>query len=407
MSHKKNQEEASRWLVTGKDDLDTAVILKQNQKHAHACFHAQQAVEKAIKAIWYLYDEDPWGHSIFKLIQDLEDVDVDAFSLLNQFTNDAKKLDRLYIPTRYPNGLPDITPDMAYSEDDSQYSIDAAQRILNEVERIINQIPNDLLRRIEQVENWYNNREQEFDRKIALFDLDNTLLVGDCGEALFAQLKIDEQDKNKPLTIHKKMIPFTWTEYQETLKTKGKVEAYSKVITCMAGLPLETLLETSRQVMQSDRKYLELEGVKIPLPYPYPPMQALLFRLKSLGYEIYIISASNQYTVRYVAKEYFDIPGSNVFGMLPTVVNDPQYGKIIGDDIDGPVTVVKGKVEVYKKNIGSIPPIISGGDSTTDIMMLNLTDPNGLIIWVGEDDNKLASIKKDITHPEIVYFLKR
>jgi phosphoserine phosphatase len=175
----------------------------------------------------------------------------------------------------------------------------------------------------------------------------------------------------------------------------------------MAGLPLETLLETSRRVMHSNLKYLESEGVKIPVPYPYPPMQALPVRLRSLGYEIYIISATNQYTVRYVAKEYFGIPASNVFGMLPTVINDPHHGKIIGDDIDGPVTVVEGKVEVYKKYIGSIPPIISGGDSTTDIMMLNLTDPNGLIIWVGEDENKLASIKKDITHPEIVYFLKK
>ncbi len=270
------------------------------------------------------------------------------------------------------------------------------------------QIPNALLQRIEQVENWFNTRsKQEFDRKIALFDLDNTLLVGDCGEALFAQLKIDEQVKNKPLTVQEKMIPFTWTGYQETLKTKGKVEAYSKIITCMAGLPLETLLETNQRVMQSDRKYLELEGVKIPVPYPYPPMQTLLVRLRTLGYEIYIISASNQYTVRYVAKEYFDIPAANVFGMLPTVVNDPQYGEIIGADIDGPATVVEGKVEVYKKNIGSIPPIISGGDSTTDIMMLNLTDPNGLIIWVGTDETKLASIMKDITHPGIVYFLKR
>ncbi len=270
------------------------------------------------------------------------------------------------------------------------------------------QIPEGLLDRIEQVEYWYNNRSgQELDRKIALFDLDNTLLVGDCGEALFAQLKIDERDKNKPLTIHKKMIPFTWTGYQETLKTKGKVEAYSRIVTCMAGLPLETLLETNQRVMQSNLKYLELEGEKIPVPYPYPPMQTLLGRLRSLGYEIYIISASNQFTVRYVAKEYFGILESNAFGMLPTVVNDPRYGEIIGDDINGPVTAAEGKVEVYKKNIGSISPIISGGDSTTDIMMLNLTDSNGLIIWVGEDENKLASIQEDITHPEMVYFLKR
>jgi HEPN domain-containing protein len=137
MSHEKNREEANRWLLTAKDDLDTAIILKEKKKNAHACFHAQQAVEKAVKAVWYFYDEDPWGHSIFKLIQELEEVDADAFSLLNQFTNEAKKLDRLYIPTRYPNGLPDITPDMAYSEDDSHDSIETAKKIINQIETII------------------------------------------------------------------------------------------------------------------------------------------------------------------------------------------------------------------------------------------------------------------------------
>ncbi len=35
------------------------------------------------------------------------------------------------------NGLPDITPDMAYSEDDSSTSINAAQRILKAVANII------------------------------------------------------------------------------------------------------------------------------------------------------------------------------------------------------------------------------------------------------------------------------
>jgi HEPN domain-containing protein len=137
MSHKKNKEEALRWLSTGQDDLDTARILKQNQKHAHACFHAQQAVEKAIKGVWYFYDQDPWDHSIVKLINELKEFNADAFLLLNKFADDAKKLDRLYIPTRYPNGLPDITPDLAYSEDDSDSSINTVEKILKEAELII------------------------------------------------------------------------------------------------------------------------------------------------------------------------------------------------------------------------------------------------------------------------------
>jgi len=142
MSHKKNKEEAIRWLTTGQDDLDTAEILKKNQKHAHSCFHAQQAVEKALKGVWHFYDKDPWGHSISKLIQELEEVDANAFSILNKFIDDAKKLDRFYIPTRYPNGLPDITPNMAYVEDDSRFSINAAKKILKEVETVIKSYKN-------------------------------------------------------------------------------------------------------------------------------------------------------------------------------------------------------------------------------------------------------------------------
>jgi HEPN domain-containing protein len=137
MSHRKNREEAFRWLTTAGDDLDSAVILKQNNKHAHACFHAQQAVEKAIKGVWYYYDADPWGHSILKLIRDLEEINTNAYSLLSRFLEEARKLDRLYIPTRYPNGLPDITPDMAYSQEDSQSSLTAAKKIIKAVEAIL------------------------------------------------------------------------------------------------------------------------------------------------------------------------------------------------------------------------------------------------------------------------------
>jgi len=68
--------------VTGTDDLDAAIVLRKNKKFPHACFHAQQAGEKALKAVWYYADADPWGHSIRKLIEDLEHDDVTGASAL-------------------------------------------------------------------------------------------------------------------------------------------------------------------------------------------------------------------------------------------------------------------------------------------------------------------------------------
>ena len=79
MSIDKNLYEAKRWLRTGEDDLEAATVLRKNGKFPHACFHAQQAGEKALKALWHYADADPWGHSIRKLIEDLEEVDVDLY----------------------------------------------------------------------------------------------------------------------------------------------------------------------------------------------------------------------------------------------------------------------------------------------------------------------------------------
>jgi HEPN domain-containing protein len=133
MSTEKNIKEAIRWFRTAEDDLDSAKILKDNGKHAHSCFHSQQAAEKSLKAVWYLVDEDPWGHSIKKLIEDLESVSPDRYNEFEPLTRRALILDRFYIPTRYPNGLPDITPDVAFTGEDAEECINHAQKIVDAV----------------------------------------------------------------------------------------------------------------------------------------------------------------------------------------------------------------------------------------------------------------------------------
>jgi len=137
MSTEKNIREAIRWFSTAEDDNDSAVILKENGKFAHACFHAQQAGEKALKAIWYFADADPWGHSIKKLIEDLNSVDLKLYQRLESLTRMGLVLDRFYIPTRYPNGLPDITPDEAFTDEDADTCITYSKKIIDEVRSIL------------------------------------------------------------------------------------------------------------------------------------------------------------------------------------------------------------------------------------------------------------------------------
>jgi HEPN domain-containing protein len=45
----------------------------------------------------------------------------------------AAELDLHYVPARYPNGLPDLAPFQAYSQEQAKRAIDAAERILETV----------------------------------------------------------------------------------------------------------------------------------------------------------------------------------------------------------------------------------------------------------------------------------
>ena len=136
MSEEKNHTEAVRWLDTARGDLKTARVLLSNERYAHACFHAQQAAEKSMKSLWYSLDRDPWGHSVRKLIDDLKEPHPDCYARLQDVVPIAAELDRLYVPTRYPNGLPDILPDQAYFERDAERAIDIAERLIDRIEQL-------------------------------------------------------------------------------------------------------------------------------------------------------------------------------------------------------------------------------------------------------------------------------
>ena len=135
MSREKQENEAYRWFVTAKSDLETARLLFRHERYPHACFHAQQAAEKAVKAVWYALGADPRGHSIRKLIEELKEVDLKAFDALKAMISPGLKLDRMYIPTRYPNGLPDITPDLAYEQEDAESAIAASESVVSQVQQ--------------------------------------------------------------------------------------------------------------------------------------------------------------------------------------------------------------------------------------------------------------------------------
>jgi phosphoserine phosphatase len=275
------------------------------------------------------------------------------------------------------------------------------------MDQLKSQIPAELLARIEEAEANYKLRSiEQRQKKIAAFDLDNTLLIGDIGEAVYIQFKIDEQ--TAPITIDRTLLPFSWPEYEALLAENKKKEAYTKLVEAMAGIPVATVKETTERVMDCGKKFLSAEGATVPVPIPNPVMQAVVKLLRAMGCDMYIISASHQIAVEYVAETYFGIPGNNVAAMRSKLINpDPATGPVLAAEVVPPMTVGNGKAENYRKYVGPVNPLITAGDSTTDLPVLNLTSEDGLIIWVGEDDSKLEWVKQNTPHPKNVFFLRR
>jgi HEPN domain-containing protein len=135
MSKSEYMNEARRWFATAEKDALAAGVLMKANLYAHACFQCQQAAEKAVKAVWYHYGLDPWGHSVQKLLSELP---VEKAAIIpQQLQQKAAALDRFYIPTRYPNGLPDLIPSDSYFRADAELAVSEAAEIITNCRRIL------------------------------------------------------------------------------------------------------------------------------------------------------------------------------------------------------------------------------------------------------------------------------
>lgn len=128
MSQSKNRYQAERWLLTAEEDLRAATSLFESGMYAQACFYAQQAGEKAVKSLWYLVDADPWGHSVQNLIEKFPRRE--EIPNREEWVERGASLDKFYIPTRYPNGLPDLTPGQVYRADDARRGLESARALV-------------------------------------------------------------------------------------------------------------------------------------------------------------------------------------------------------------------------------------------------------------------------------------
>jgi phosphoserine phosphatase len=232
----------------------------------------------------------------------------------------------------------------------------------------MNSILEQLKRRVADLEERLSTDGALNADRIAVFDLDGTLLEGDIGEAVFAYLLHQGQQ-----------LGWTWEDYQRTLRTH-KARAYRAVVEAMAGMEVEAVREATRSVMSLEKTNLALHSSPVRTPKPRTLFVELVSFLAHLQYRIYVISASNHISVQHIVGEWFDIPRSRAFGIETRIIN----GRLTSELIE-PVPIGIGKADLYKRFEGRNKPLITATDSRIDSPLLHLTHTEGLSIWVGEN----------------------
>jgi HEPN domain-containing protein len=114
------------WLGQAKRDLSLARHATDDGFHEWACFAAQQAAEKAVKALYQRLGAEVRGHSVVEM---LEELPRDKSAPEELFEN-AQVLDQYYIGPRYPNSVPKGMPGDFYTRGQAEDAIAYAQPII-------------------------------------------------------------------------------------------------------------------------------------------------------------------------------------------------------------------------------------------------------------------------------------
>lgn len=109
---------ADWWEQAGRDREHAESSLR-DAHYEWACFAAQQSAEKSVKALILALEGEPWGH----LITDLLHAVTAKMPVPPEAMESAQRLDKHYIPTRYPNGFASGYPGRLYTKGEAEAAI--------------------------------------------------------------------------------------------------------------------------------------------------------------------------------------------------------------------------------------------------------------------------------------------
>lgn len=291
-------------------------------------------------------------------------------------------------------------------------------------------------------------REQAQQNKVAVFDFDNTILCQDIGEATFAQMVKDKvltqatvpQHLHYDFTVGDKSIKFQESanllSYYESLLRISDHQAsdgsrdfitFDWLVQIMAGLSPNQVIEGSRKAYDNGSSVgrranpLLISDIEVTAdtkavarPHFQPEMVELIALLLNNGFDVWVVSASNVWTVRYMVLKELNqklaecgakklITGDHVLGVSVLLkgkdgcfYKDPNlarentaYANLDPDELAkyeltdktlSPITGYMGKVANIMQWIGEQPYLVAG-DSANDLPMLNYGENK---LWIAQ-----------------------
>jgi HEPN domain-containing protein len=113
------------WIYYADQDLLAARSLLKDGVYPHVCYHAQQAVEKMLKAVLVSHDKPyPKSHDLIHL-----NAVIGRPEWLAPHEDHMRLLSQFNIPVRYPDAMAGTLPDRLPGKDDATDALTWAEEI--------------------------------------------------------------------------------------------------------------------------------------------------------------------------------------------------------------------------------------------------------------------------------------
>ena len=277
----------------------------------------------------------------------------------------------------------------------------------------------DVYRRLQEVASELSDTEAP----VAVFDFDNTLIRGDIGELFSHYLidelayrydldafweLIDEADGRKHIREltgrvlaldpaerrqspdYRQYLAEMGAVYGRKYAREGKAACYEWAVRLHVGMrpgQIHDLTqravdrELARPLEVEERRTSRGETVRISRGIRrHVQMHELSAAMERAGFEVWVVSATNQWTVEAFAERAFGVPRARVLGNRVARGEDG----VLTDKTLAPVLFREGKVEIIEREIGRQPAVVFG-DSDTDLDMLRHASHLAVLVDRGEE----------------------